>query len=125
MTSSGKVAIVTGATRGIGKACALSLAREGFDVVVTGRTQKEGEGTATMPFSREGRQVDVPGSLETTVKAVQALGRRALPVRMDVLDRSSMDAVVASLVTRPEARALAGTLVSSPGFFQARGITYP
>lgn len=89
-----KVAIVTGATRGIGKACALSLARQGFDVVVTGRTRKEGEGTATMPFSREGQQVAVPGSLETTVKAVQALGRQALPVCMDVLDRDSMDAVV-------------------------------
>lgn len=90
-----KVAIVTGATRGIGKACALSLAQQGFDVVVTGRTQKEGEGTATLPFSREGRQVAVPGSLETTVQAVQALGREALPVRMDVLDRSSMDTVIA------------------------------
>lgn len=90
-----KVALVTGATRGIGKACALSLARQGFDVVVTGRTQKEGEGTATMPFSREGRQVPVPGSLETTVREVQALGREALPVCMDVLDRGTMDATVA------------------------------
>lgn len=95
-----KVAIVTGATRGIGKACALSLARQGFDVVVTGRTQKEGEGTATLPFSREGAQVCVPGSLETTAKAVQALGREALPVRMDVLDRGSMDAVVEATLER-------------------------
>lgn len=100
MASSGKVAIVTGATRGIGKACALSLAREGFDVVVTGRTQKEGEGTATLPYSREGQQVAVPGSLETTVEAVQALGRKALPVRMDVLERSSMDEVVAQTLER-------------------------
>ncbi|HLS80514.1 MAG TPA: SDR family oxidoreductase [Steroidobacter sp.] len=94
------MAIVTGATRGIGKACALSLARQGFDVTVTGRTQKEGDGAATMPFARDGRQVAVPGSLETTVEAVQALGREALPVRMDVLDRASMDQVVAQTLER-------------------------
>ncbi|HQR03361.1 MAG: SDR family oxidoreductase [Proteobacteria bacterium] len=89
-----KVAIVTGATRGIGKAAALSLAREGFDVVVTGRTVKEGEGTATRPFAADPGTVAVPGSLETTVKEVEALGRRALPVVMDVLDRRTIDEVV-------------------------------
>lgn len=95
-----RVAIVTGATRGIGKAAALSLAREGFDVAITGRTVSEGQGIATLPFAADGRQVAVPGSLETTAAAVRALGREALPVVMDVLDRSTLDAVVDQTLAR-------------------------
>ena len=95
-----RVALVTGATRGIGKAAALSLAREGFDVAITGRTLREGEGKATMPYSAEGQQVVVPGSLETTAAAIRALGREALPLVMDVLDRSTLDAVVEQTLDR-------------------------
>jgi NAD(P)-dependent dehydrogenase (short-subunit alcohol dehydrogenase family) len=95
-----KIAIVTGATRGIGKACALSLARQGFDIVVTGRTLREGEGRVNTPFAHDLREVPVPGSLETTTAEIRALGRDVLAVRMDVLDRATMDDVVEQTMTK-------------------------
>lgn len=79
-----KVALVTGASRGIGRGCAIHLAMAGFDVVVAARTVTEAD---------RGRS-RVPGTLEATAAEVRALGRRALVSRLDVLDRATMDATV-------------------------------
>jgi NAD(P)-dependent dehydrogenase (short-subunit alcohol dehydrogenase family) len=92
-----KVALVTGASRGIGKAAALKLAEAGFDVAITARTQHEGEGrTEANSVRGDDPIVPIPGSLETTAKEIEARGRRALSVTMDLLDR---DAVVAAPAT--------------------------
>lgn len=77
-----KVAMVTGATRGIGRCGALDLASRGYDVVITGRTLHEGD-------ARESGVV-IPGSLDTTAAEVEARGRRCLALRMDVMDRASI-----------------------------------
>jgi NAD(P)-dependent dehydrogenase (short-subunit alcohol dehydrogenase family) len=87
------VAIVTGASRGIGRAGALALAEAGFDVVVSARTVKEGEGVAEANSVREDVNVPVPGSLERTAQEVEELGRRALIVPMDLMDRDSVVAL--------------------------------
>jgi NAD(P)-dependent dehydrogenase (short-subunit alcohol dehydrogenase family) len=85
------VALVTGASRGIGKATALKLAEAGFDVAITARTEREGEGR-TEPNSVRGTEpiVAIPGSLESTAAEIEARGQRALSIRMDLLDASAV-----------------------------------
>jgi NAD(P)-dependent dehydrogenase (short-subunit alcohol dehydrogenase family) len=85
-----RVAFVTGASRGIGKQAAIALAEAGLDVVITARTVREGEGVD----DSDGAARPIPGSLETTASAIEATGRRALPVAMDLHERSTLvDAV--------------------------------
>ncbi len=67
----GRVAIVTGASRGIGQAIAGLLAREGAKVVCVARTLNEGD----HPFA---------GSLTSTVAGIRAAGGEATPVAADV-----------------------------------------
>jgi NAD(P)-dependent dehydrogenase (short-subunit alcohol dehydrogenase family) len=85
------VALVTGASRGIGKCATVALARRGFDVAVTARTVREGEGRAH-PSSALSTDSDspIPGSLETTAAEVEALGQQCLILPMDLLDRDSV-----------------------------------
>jgi NAD(P)-dependent dehydrogenase (short-subunit alcohol dehydrogenase family) len=89
-----RVALVTGASRGIGKASAISLAEAGFDVAIAARTVHEGDG-------RDERHPGdvIPGSLDATAEAIEATGQRALPVVLDLLDRSSWSACVDRVVS--------------------------
>jgi NAD(P)-dependent dehydrogenase (short-subunit alcohol dehydrogenase family) len=92
------VAIVTGASRGIGRAGALALAEAGFDVVVSARTVREGEGVAEPNSVREEITVAVPGSLERTAQEIEERGQRALIVPMDLSERASVEALVPSVL---------------------------
>ena len=66
----GKVAVVTGASRGIGRSVALGMAGAGADVAVAARTEAD---------------------LETLVKEIEDLDRKAIAVPTDVTDRSALE----------------------------------
>lgn len=74
MTLEGKVALVTGASQGIGRACALVLAEGGADVVLGARNREK---------------------LEAVAEEVEVLGRKAVAVSLDVADGGSVKAAVA------------------------------
>lgn len=77
------VAVVTGASRGIGKASAIALAGRGFDLVITGRTVRP----ADAPFEPTGRVSErLPGSLEETAQIIEAAGAAAHTVALDLSD---------------------------------------
>jgi NAD(P)-dependent dehydrogenase (short-subunit alcohol dehydrogenase family) len=92
-----RVALVTGASRGIGKACVLALASAGFDVAFTARTAREGEG---VDDSDAGDGASVEGSLERTSTEAQSLGAATLPLIADLTDFSSLTAAVTTTVER-------------------------
>lgn len=68
----GKIAVVTGASRGVGKGVALALGEAGATVYITGRTMKSGDQT-----------VPVEGSLTATAREVSRLGGKGIPCRCD------------------------------------------
>ena len=70
----GKVAVITGAGRGIGQAIALAFAEQGADVVISARTESE---------------------IEATADRARKAGRRALALPCDVTDGTQLDALVA------------------------------
>ena len=81
MDMTGKVAVVTGASRGIGRAIAVALAQAGVDVVCTARS------TEAQPHKV------LPGTIEDTARQIQALGRRAVAIPVDVSNEEEVEAM--------------------------------
>jgi NAD(P)-dependent dehydrogenase (short-subunit alcohol dehydrogenase family) len=95
-----RVAFVTGASRGIGKACAAHLAKAGFDVAISARTVQEGEPREHSPTVRRSMTNPLPGSLEATASLVREAGRQAIIAPADLLDSPALEAAVADVLTQ-------------------------
>jgi citronellol/citronellal dehydrogenase len=83
MKLDGKVAVITGSSRGIGKQMALTFAKQGARIAVVARTEKEG----TSKLS---------GTIHQTVEEIRALGGTAVPVRTDI----TVDADIENMARR-------------------------
>jgi NAD(P)-dependent dehydrogenase (short-subunit alcohol dehydrogenase family) len=88
----GKVALITGAARGQGRAHAIRLAQEGADILAFDCPANGG-----VPYS-----VATAADLEITVKEVEALGRRIIAHEGDVREQAPLDNLFAGLCTRSQ-----------------------
>jgi NAD(P)-dependent dehydrogenase (short-subunit alcohol dehydrogenase family) len=82
----GKVAIVTGSSRGLGKAIAIGFSKEGANVVITARTEAEKKG--------------LPGTIYQTADEIKAIGFEALAIKCDVTDEISVGAMIDAAFSR-------------------------
>jgi len=85
-----RVALVTGASRGIGKAIAVHLARAGCDVAVAARTVHDGERREHSSTVKRSDTTPLPGSLDETAALVEREGTRSIGVFLDLTDRSTL-----------------------------------
>jgi NAD(P)-dependent dehydrogenase (short-subunit alcohol dehydrogenase family) len=91
---------VTGASRGIGRGCALELAKRGFDVVVTARSVTGAEHLEHSSTVRKSSTTPLPGSLEATAREVRQLGADALVAKLDLARREDWPVAVEAALAR-------------------------
>lgn len=94
------VALITGASRGIGRACAIELARRGMNVVVTARTVTGAERFEHSSTVRKSSTGALPGSCDETVAECAALGVTAVAMKLDLAERGDWTRAIDDTVAR-------------------------
>ncbi|MFC7448460.1 SDR family NAD(P)-dependent oxidoreductase [Rhodococcus daqingensis] len=103
----GRTALVTGSSRGIGRAIAQRLAAEGATVVVTARSRRPSSSI------RAEQSTVIPGSLDETVALIEAVGGKAIAIPADLEDADARDSLVNRVV---ESTGGIDILVNNAGF---------
>jgi citronellol/citronellal dehydrogenase len=83
----GKVAVVTGASRGLGQCCAIAFASEGAKVALVARSGRESN-------------LQLPGNVFQSASLVEDIGGEALPLICDISDRNQVQSMIEKVIER-------------------------
>jgi NAD(P)-dependent dehydrogenase (short-subunit alcohol dehydrogenase family) len=98
----GKVAVVTGGSRGAGRGIAHELGAAGATVYVTGRSTRESPAGAYAGLLAQAGLSKLPGSIDETAEEVTRAGGRGIPVRVDHTDEAQVRQLFARVAREQE-----------------------